>query len=151
VKGDSIWSSTCEIKIGVPQGSVFGPLFFSIFINDLSYTLDLSSKLFADDTTLYETFDLKTRTFDTVVQNFENKLMLFNNLCIYILLYINSTKTYFIVVSSNNKILLPDLIKIENHDITLNDEFKLIGFYGVSYIVFGLFHQSLYRSKCTSL
>jgi len=34
---------------------------------------------FADDTTMYETFDLKTRTFDTVVQNFKDKLMLFNN------------------------------------------------------------------------
>jgi len=33
------------------------------------------------------------------------------------------------VVSSNNKILLPDLIKIENHDITLIDELKLLGFY----------------------
>ncbi len=39
---------------------------FFIFINDLPYALDLNSKLFADDTTLYETFDLKTRTFDTV-------------------------------------------------------------------------------------
>jgi len=33
------------------------------------------------------------------------------------------------VVSSNNKILLPDFIKIENHDITLVDKFKLLGFY----------------------
>ncbi len=33
------------------------------------------------------------------------------------------------IVSSNNIILLPDFIKVENHDITLVDEFKLLGFY----------------------
>ena len=129
VKGDNTWSSACEIKLGVPQGSVLGPLFFSIFINDLPYALDLNSKLFADDTTLYETFDLKTRTFDTVVRDFKDKLSLFTNWCIFNRLDINWTKTHFMVVSSNNKILLPDFIKIENHDITLVDEFKLLGFY----------------------
>ncbi len=43
------------------------------FINDLSYALDLNFKLFADDTTQYETFDLETKTFVTVVQDFYTK------------------------------------------------------------------------------
>ncbi len=47
------------MSLGFPQGSILGPLFSSIFINDLPFVLNLHSKLFADDTTLYITFDLK--------------------------------------------------------------------------------------------
>ena len=54
-------SETLDISTGVPQGSILGPLFFSICINDL---ITVSNKLkfimYADDTTIYfnlEDFD----------------------------------------------------------------------------------------------
>ena len=47
------YSSWASVKEGVPQGSILGPLFFLIFINDLSDNLVLSPKLFADDTSLF--------------------------------------------------------------------------------------------------
>lgn len=51
--GNSI-SESKPILLGVPQGSILGPIFFLIFINDLLFYLsDVSAKLFADDTTLY--------------------------------------------------------------------------------------------------
>ena len=46
----SEWS---EITAGVPQGSVLGPLFFLIYINDLVDGLSSEAKLFADDTSLF--------------------------------------------------------------------------------------------------
>ena len=46
-------SSWKSILAGVPQGSILGPLFFLIFINDLSDGIKSSIKIFADDTSLF--------------------------------------------------------------------------------------------------
>ena len=46
-------SSWTNIETGVPQGSILGPLFFLLYINDLSDNLITNSKLFADDTSLF--------------------------------------------------------------------------------------------------
>ena len=48
-------SNWLPVKAGVPQGSILGPLFFLIYINDLSEGLVSNAKLFADDTSLFST------------------------------------------------------------------------------------------------
>ena len=42
-----------NVNAGVPQGSILGPLFFLIYINDLSDNLKSTVKLFADDVSLF--------------------------------------------------------------------------------------------------
>ena len=46
----SNWSA---VSAGVPQGSVLGPLFFFVYINDHPENLSCGVKLFADDTSLF--------------------------------------------------------------------------------------------------
>ena len=46
----SLWTA---IEAGVPQGSIFRPLLFLIYINDLSDNLTSNAKLFEDDASLF--------------------------------------------------------------------------------------------------
>ena len=47
------YSNWTPVTSGIPQGSVLGPILFTIYINDLPDTLINTTKLFADDTKIY--------------------------------------------------------------------------------------------------
>ena len=52
------FSKWVEVLAGVPQGSILGPLFFLMYINDIVKRIGGPIRLFADETSLYIIVDL---------------------------------------------------------------------------------------------
>ena len=52
------YSTNTNVLSGIPQGSILGPVLFTIFINDLTDGLSGSCQIFADDTKLYGTSNM---------------------------------------------------------------------------------------------
>ena len=65
-------SSICEVTSGVPQGSVFGPVLFLIYINDIAMNIKSKIRLFADDILLYKV--IATPNDHHILQNDLNSL-----------------------------------------------------------------------------
>ena len=76
-------SDPLYIKIGIPQGSILGSLFFSIYINDLvSASKKLSCLMYADDTTIYvNQEDFPKRNRSTSINVELEKLSTWQTLC----------------------------------------------------------------------
>ena len=71
---NSVLSSTLPITYGVPQGSILGPLLFTLYINDLDKCVKKCSlQLYADDTVLYFS-DKSPKVIESVLNNDLNNL-----------------------------------------------------------------------------
>ena len=77
-----------SINLGVPQGSVLGPLFFLIFINDLPFIVEFLTKMFADDTTLIDS----GKDLNTLIERFVLKLKSLLDWCYHNKLDLNWSK-----------------------------------------------------------
>ena len=90
-----------QILSGVPQGSVLGPLFFLIYINDLPLQLDnsINIDLFADDTSIYASGP-NINSINTTLQYNMNKA---NNWCKTNDMIIHPDKTKSMIIATRQK------------------------------------------------
>jgi len=65
-------SRTEPVTSGVPQGTVLGPLFFLVYINDINKEVESTLRLFADDSLLYR--QIKTPEDQYILQRDIDKL-----------------------------------------------------------------------------
>ena len=110
-------------KMGVPQGSTLGPLFFIIYINDMKNSLSNMKVIhFADDSTLYASFEKKLDISELINTN----LLSLRNWLSANKLFLNINKTNYIIF--NNRSRPPDLnLKIGDRIIKRTDIHKFLG------------------------
>ena len=103
---DNEKSSSARVSMGVPQGSVLGPVLFLLFVNDLpNFSNVLTSILFADDANIYLTGKDPSKLITTA--NVE--LFKLYKWCLANRISMNSIKTLFIMFGNKPPSNLPPL------------------------------------------
>ena len=103
-------SPLLDISLGVPQGSILGPLLFLLYINDLPLSSEFLTLLFADDTTLLLSHDdihtliaMANTEFQKICEFFRtNRLVLHPDKTKFIIFSRSKFNQDFRVVCNNN-------------------------------------------------
>ena len=97
---DGVESTQLDVNLGVPQGSVLGPLLFLIYVNDIVNSSNLLKfSLFADDTVVL--YSHKNVT--TLVSTINQELQILNDWFKCNKLFLNFMKTKYVLFHSKKK------------------------------------------------
>ena len=123
VNTDNNFSEWCKILLGVPKGSILGPLSFNIFINDIFYFIqDAYICTFADDNSLYSIEDNFKEVKTMLKKNFE----LFQGWFYENHMVLNPGKYHYLII---NKDIANESIELAKKILHAVAEQKLHGIY----------------------
>ena len=119
-------SDTTNVRTGVPQGSIIGPLLFSVMVNDLPGIVEKCHiMMYADDTILYYSGkDIKD------IESVLNKeLEIVNKWLTQNHLRLNLSKTQYMVFGSRRKLTnCGDInLAVDNHELERVNTYKYLG------------------------
>ena len=122
---DGMRSNPTEIRFGVPQGLVLGPILFSLYVSPLSDIANhhnIMSHFYADDSQLYVSFKNGNPNFT----NLEACINSFRQWMAGNMLKLNEDKTELILIGSNHNLSsLPNIsILVGNSDIQSTQSVK---------------------------
>ena len=126
VKYNNYQSELIDISTGVPQGSILGPLLFSICINDLITVSDkLNFIMYADDTTIY--FNLEDFDPICIEADITNELEKVNIWLKLNKLSLNTQKTKLMVFHRKQKNVREINLSIDHNQIEQIPVFNFLG------------------------
>jgi hypothetical protein len=143
-------SNAKDVLSGVPQGSVLGPIFFLIFINDLHLDLQFShADMFADDSTISKS----NKSINAVADMLSLDLVNVNRWCKQNNMALNPAKTVAMFLCSNIKHcnLMGNYpsIYLNGTQLSINSEVKLLGVSIVNTLCWDT-HVNNVLKKCNS-
>jgi len=110
------------MSLGVPQGSILGPILFLLYINDMARsTTRLKLVHFADDTTAI----FSSRDADSVASVMNDELLKVNKWLSANRLSLNVNKTCYMVIADKN-VVMPD-IRIDGNVLDRVNKAKFLG------------------------
>ena len=121
---DNHFSSFSKVTCGVPQGSILGPLLFTLYINDIvNCSSSLYFTLFADDTSIL----YKHKDIYHAASTINSELTHVSTWCQVNRLSLNIDKTHFMIFHPNHSSIKNIEISLGNSKLKRVDVIKFLG------------------------
>ena len=120
-------SNNQSVLCGVPQGSVLGPLFFILYVNDVKNAVKSADiQLYADDTVIY----VSGKNTVDAISKVQPELDKFSKWCTENKLSLNVSKTKLMTFGTRHKVKMAEnaMVNMNNSRLQIVPTYKYLGF-----------------------